>query len=367
VSDSATGDRYHDGDRADERAGRACDPCAATFSGVRRRVPPLSSTARRARSYAWSGLLGVATSVASLGLASFGLASFGLGERSAHAQDMGPLDCDPPALLGPVEFFPASGAGGVALDAAVRVRYTPGFFAVWRDPLTRLLEIRDASDAAVPGSLSVLGDTLVFRPDAPWAPGAAYRGTAFGIDILQVRFSFRTGAVFDREPPRFDGTPTLSPARVDTRPCAPEGGYRIDVSVAPASDPDGAQGDVEYLLFQTRGPTIEAPLLRARARNFAGPSIPLAFTLTPAEAAAPICVVIVAIDGVGHAVEGSPACVDPVQGNYFAPLCSVGLPGASTRGTIRGAVATMAVLGLVYARRRRKERGQRRGPAPRLA
>jgi hypothetical protein len=33
---------------------------------------------------------------------------------------------------------------------------------------------------------TVLGDTLVFRPDAPWQPGAAYRGTAFGIDILQV-------------------------------------------------------------------------------------------------------------------------------------------------------------------------------------
>ncbi len=277
---------------------------------------------------------------------------------------MGPVDCDPPAALGPVEFFPASGAGGVALDAAVRVRYSPGFFAVWREPLTRLLEIRDASDTPVRGTLTVLGDTLVFRPDAPWVAGSAYRGTAFGIDILQVRFSFRTGAVLDREPPRFTSTPSLSPARVDMRPCATEGGYRIDVSVAPATDPDGAQGDVEYLLFQTRGPEIEAPRLRARARNFAGPSIPLAFTLTPSEAVSPICVVVVAVDGVGRAVEGGKACVDPVQGNYFAPLCSAGTPGARPRGGRGALLASASVLALALVARRL---GRRARHAPRVA
>ncbi len=277
---------------------------------------------------------------------------------------MGPVDCDPPAALGPIEFFPASGAGGVALDAAVRVRYTPGFFAVWREPLTRLLEIRDASDTPVPGALAVLGDTLVFRPEAPWAPGSAYRGTAFGIDILQVRFSFRTGAVLDREPPRFTSTPTLSPARVDALPCAAEGGYRIDVSVAPATDPDGAQGDVEYLLFQTRGPEIEAPRLRARARNFAGPSIPLAFTLTPAEAVSPICVTVVAVDGVGRAVEGGTACVDPVQGNYFAPLCNAGAPGAGHAGARVTWLASASLLGVALVVRRL---GRRARHAPRVA
>ncbi len=269
---------------------------------------------------------------------------------------MGPVDCDPPVLLGPLEFFPASGAGGVALDAPVRIRYTPGFFAVWRDPLTRLLEVRDAADAPVPGAITVLGDTLVFRPDAPWQPGAAYRGTAFGIDILQARFAFRTGFVVDREPPRFEGRPTLSSARVDARPCADAGGFRIDVSVAPATDPDGAQGDLEYLLFQTRGPDVAQPILRARARNFAGPSIPLAFTLTPREAAAPICVAVLAVDGAGHAVEGPGACIDPVQGNYFAPLCSAGLPGARPSRTHGGAAGALAAIGAalcVRAARRR--------------
>jgi hypothetical protein len=321
---------------------------------VRRPLTPLPAATRRAHAAARIGPFVLATCLATLGL----------GSGAVRAQDMGPVECDPPAQLGPVEFFPASGAAGVALDAAVRVRYTPGFFAVWRDPLTRVLEIRDASDTPVAGTLAVLGDTLVFRPEAPWAPGSAYRGTAFGIDILQVRFSFRTGAVFDVEPPRFAGTPTLSPARVDTRPCAVGGGYRIDVSVAPATDPDGAQGDVEYLLFQTRGPEIEAPRLRARARNFAGPSIPLAFTLTPSEAVSPICVVVVAVDGVGHAVEGGKACVDPVQGNYFAPLCSAGAPGARPRGGRGVLLISASVLGLACVARRL---GRRTRHAPRVA
>lgn len=273
-------------------------------------------------------------------------------------------DCSPPVELGPLEFFPASGAGGVALDSAVRVRYTPGFFDVWRDPLTRLLEVRDASDAPVPGVLERMGDTLVFRPDVPWRAGSAYTGTAFGIDILQARFNFRTGTGFDVQSPVFGGMPTVTPAAVDARPCVDGGGYRIDVSVVPATDSDGAEGDIEYLLFQTRGPGLERPVLRSRVRNFAGVSIPLAFTLAPSEAVAPVCIAVIAVDGVGHTVEGPTACVDPIQGNFFEPLCSVVAPGSTHRtapGSTRDAApwaagaALLAGLctGLRLARRRR--------------
>jgi MYXO-CTERM domain-containing protein len=274
------------------------------------------------------------------------------GSRAA-AEDLGVADCSPPVLLGPLEFFPAAGAGGVALNSAVRVRYTPGFFDVWRDPLTSLLEVRDASGAAVPGALEQLGDTLVFRPNAPWSPSSSYQGTAFGIDILRARFTFQTGTRIDVQPPVFDGTPAIAPATVDARPCM-DGGYRIDVSVDPATDSDGAGGDIEYLLFQTRGPHIERPVLRARVRNFAGISIPLTFTLSPSEAVSPICVAVLAVDGVGHVVEGSNACVDPIQGNFFEPLCSVSAPGAARKTSpMQVGAWSLAMLALAVLLRRR--------------
>jgi len=277
-----------------------------------------------------------------------------LGASSARADDAGIEDCGPPTELGPLEFFPASSASGVALNSAVRVRYTPGFFEIWRDPLTRLLEVRDDADAPVAGTLERLGDTLVFRPDVPWRPNSQYEGTAFGIDILQTSFRFRTGNRDDVQPPVFDGTPTISPAVVDARPCVDDGGYRIDVTIAPATDSDGAGGDIEYLLFQTRGPRLERPLLRSRARNFAGISIPLAFTLTPSEAVSPVCITILAVDGVGHTVSGPTRCVDPIQGNFFAPLCSVSAPGAP-RGVASSTSVVLlgAALAALLARRRR--------------
>lgn len=266
------------------------------------------------------------------------------------------MDCSAPVQLGPIEFFPAVGAAGVSLDSTIRIRYTPGFFDVWRDPLTRLLEVYDATDAAVPGTIERLGDTLVFRPRSPWLAGARYRGTAFGIDILQETFNFRTGTAVDVRPPVFDGTPTLSPAPVTARPCVDEGGYRIDVSIAPATDSDGAGGDIEYLLFQTRGPHIDRPVLRARVRNFAGATIPLAFTLSPSEAVSPICVAVVAVDGVGHTVEGPIGCIDPIQGNFFEPLCDVAPPGTTRRAGAWCAAAVVCAALWLGARTRRRAR-----------
>ncbi len=318
---------------------------------MRAGVEPRVERARRdARGALWTGACVVACLVACL------VANGAFCGASARADDAGLVDCGGPVELGPLEFFPAAGASGVSLDAPVRVRYTPGFFDVWRDPLTRLLEVRDASDAPVPGTLERLGDTLIFRPAAPWQASAQYTGTAFGIDILQARFRFRTGTSNDTLPPIFDGTPTITPAAVDARPCVDGGGYRIDVSVAPATDSDGAGGDLEYLLFQTRGPGIERPVLRSRVRNFAGVSIPLAFTLAPSEAVSPICVVVVAVDAVGHTAEGPLGCVDPIQGNFFAPACGVSAPGAGGASSVLSAACGLFAALLVRIRGRRRAR-----------
>jgi hypothetical protein len=259
-----------------------------------------------------------------------------------------------------VEFFPAVGAVGVARDSAIRVRYTPGFFDAWREPLSSLFELRDDVGGLVPGRLERLGDTLVFRPSAPLRATTTYRGTAFGIDVLRRDLRFTTGDTFDVEAPVLGGRPTVGSRRVESLPCVGDVGYAIDVEIAVARDPDGAAGDIEYLLFQTRGPGLMGPVLRARARNFSTTSVPMSFVLRAAEAVSPICIAVVAVDGAGRTATTRSECLDPIQGNYFEPLCTASAPGAgpaaaSGRGLAAVAVGAGLLAGIGRRRRRHRE------------
>ena len=139
-----------------------------------------------------------------------------------------------------------------------------------------------------------------------------------------------------------------------------DGGFRVGVFFAPATD-SGPPGSIEYLLFQTRGVGVDAPILRNRVRNYPGEQITMAFVLPAEEASAPICVRIAAIDGVGNPTfsdrrDGEEACLDPVQGNYFYPLCHASAPGRAARGTGGTALALGAFGALWLAARVRRRR-----------
>lgn len=243
----------------------------------------------------------------------------------AFAQD----DCEDPVAPGPVEFTPAPGGrGGVMLNAPVKVRYTEGFFegaGSGIDPDDFIVvyvcdePVACSDGVEVPGEVSLIGDVLVFRPTEPFEPRTSYGVVATGI-ADRAQFSFQTGTSFDTEPPELSGI------RVESSPAAesceaPEGGYRIDVQVDAATD-DGPLIDIEYLVYLTRGPEVEAPELRARARQVTD-VIPMAFVLESAEAVSPICVTVHAVDGVGNVDDDTePQCFDPIQGNFFEPMCS---------------------------------------------
>ena len=103
----------------------------------------------------------------------------------------------------------------------------------------------------------------------------------------------------------------------------PDGGFRVDVTLDPAEG-EPAAGDVEYLLFLTRGPGVGAPELRGRVRGVTD-EIVIAFLLSPEEATGPICVTVQAVDSAGNLGEvPEPLCEDPIQGNFFEPLCAAG-------------------------------------------
>jgi hypothetical protein len=286
----------------------------------------------------------------------------------AAAQDAG-IVCDDPVARGPELVTPAVGARQVSLNAPVRVRYQPStyFDAGAGGDLATLISVQRCPVAGcdltactddgefVPGRVQVYADELVFVPDGPWDPEQAYSGIARGID-LDLPFQFCTGTGSDTSAPTMGGIDEVTSTRIEERCDAPRGGFRVAAAFPPADDPGGPPGSIEYLLFQTRGAGIEEPVRRDRVRNFSGGErMTAAFVLPPEQAGEVICVRVAAVDGVGNfawSETGDDDCVDPVQGNFFYPICAASAPGAPSSGLALPALAGFAIV--VIARRRRR-------------
>jgi uncharacterized protein (TIGR03382 family) len=272
---------------------------------------------------------------------------------AAAAQD--PDECEDPLVREPLEITPAVSAPRVTLGAPIVVRYPEGYFedpVIGADPATSIVVFEDdESGPEVPGYARAVGDSLVFTPDEPFRPSSVYAGIAFGIDA-DLPFNFRTGTSFDLGPPEAGALLEMSATKIEEDSCdATAGSYRIDVSFGGATD-DGPPGDIEYLLYLSRGPEVDAPQLRAKLRNQSDGDQIMAFIAEPSEVASPICVSVVAVDGVGNVDDtAAPLCDDPIQGSFFEPLCSA----APTRGGATP-LATFGVAVLLLARRRRRRR-----------
>jgi hypothetical protein len=281
------------------------------------------------------------------------------------------MRCDEPLAREPREVTPAVGAQQVTIDAPVRVRYTRGYFepggpggdpteliTVQRCPVDgcRLSACREPGEF-VPGRVQVLGDNLIFFPDEFWDPQQAYSGVARGVDA-DLPFNFCSGTLPDTTPPMFGRLDQVTSTVVNEPRCdAPAGGYRISAYFSPAEDPGGPGGSVEYLLFQTRGAGIEEPVLRDTWRNFsATDTISMAFVLPPEQASSVICVRVAAVDGLGNITWSDAVperdCIDPVQGNYFYPLCAVSAPGRG--GACLVGLAALGLVALAWVCRRRR-------------
>jgi hypothetical protein len=275
---------------------------------------------------------------------------------ASQAQDAG-TSCDEPPYRGPLEVTPASGAAGVTVDAYVKLRYGEGSFGPDTDP-SGLLELRlcdpgdllgcERTGELVAGRTEIVGDRwLFFVPDFELTANAAFAGIARGAEG-DLPFNFRTGSARDVRAPSFDSIRDPSTARIDL-PCEGGRGYRVDVRFDPATD-DGPPGSIEYLLYLTRGATLDAPELRARVRGLATAETTMAFVLTEAEAVSPVCIVVHAVDGVGNVDRDmEPVCFEPVQGTYFDSCAAV--PHAPSTSAL--ALAWVGAIAWLARRRRR--------------
>ncbi|MEO0326011.1 MAG: hypothetical protein AAF447_23880, partial [Myxococcota bacterium] len=230
---------------------------------------------------------------------------------------------------------------------------------------------RVATDGA--GTAQTTRNELLFVPEFGFLPERVYAGAAFApTGFGELRLAFETGPGPDLTPPTLraeDVEPSGTPADFECGDL--QSGIRIDVRVRPVvpdlldpTDPlrrTEPATSVEYLLFQTRGPGLEAPTLRARGRGIgATTEVTLAFGLSSEDAATPICVAVQAVDGQGAASQPTDdVCFEPLSGNFFEGFCAAGAgPGGAWPALFAG---------LLLCRRRGSGRSgpARRAPARR--
>lgn len=228
-----------------------------------------------------------------------------------------------------VQLTPAVGAaGGVTLDSPVIARYAADvdvFDFAPEDLLTLDRLGDDGSSMPVAGRyerFDAQPNVLVFRPAGPLASETSFGGTVFDpIERDERSLAFVTGDRVDEVEPRFPASGAVS-LRAAGRGSGCQG-TRVDVSFTPALD-DGPRGSVEHLVLQTRGAGLTAPVLRSRVRASMGGEVTASFLLDADQAAEPLCVVVLAVDGVGRVGDpAGPACFTPDGEARFVGLCAM--------------------------------------------
>lgn len=298
--------------------------------------------------------------------------SLGIGAALAptqvHAQADGGTAADGGTCRGddvgatPLAIFPAVGSEGVALNAQVRAVFPPGLLegadVSGGDANLSLARCDDEAcetTTPVPGHAVVLNDSLVFDADHDLEADTTYEGEAVGEDG-NLLFWFRTGMARDKEAPVLSRNVSIR-SKSFRGACRGESGVRVEVTTDPAVD-DGADGDLEYLLFLTRGPTVTAPTLVSRHRaDPGGYPVSLAVLLDEGQAVSPVCFSLEVVDGAGRlGAEGDLLCIDPRERAVFDGICAVSATHAGTSRTGGYALAWVALALTVLARRRHHRR-----------
>ena len=254
--------------------------------------------------------------------------------------------------------IPADQGTNVPIDSPVRLRY----FGAAPVPATVCVTRNAPTPPCLPGSATVVGDEVVWHPaGAALDPGQRYYVSYNEAASGTATISFVTGS--NRAPAElfFAGVTDVKSSDATDDRCDP-GAADITVEFDRASSGVMAAGttpwpeiDIEYAIYQTRGPNIAGARLRDRVRlQRSGSSIvnraQRTFRLSGADADGPVCFNIQALNPLGRP-DGNAyeKCVNPAKGNYFAGC-------AASPGSARGGAVALFALALVIARRRRRAR-----------
>jgi hypothetical protein len=275
-------------------------------------------------------------------------------------------DAGPPTdLLGILrDTFPADQSLDVPTDGVVRLRY----FGRAPEPPTVCVRPMTAS-TCIAGTASVVGDEVVWIAPPRGGMDALVPFTTYVVSFADAsggsnRITFTTGRGPSAGPPAFLGISGVTSVPAVGDPCD---GQAVDITVrfpratparstSPLSNAPWPDSDIEYVIFETRGPGLTGARERDRVRlQRSGSSdggAQRTFRLSGRDASGPVCFTIRAFDPWGRRDDNAQEkCVNPAQGNYFAGCHAA--PRAPSRGPEGLAVVLALTLGLRAPRRRR--------------
>ena len=285
--------------------------------------------------------------------------------RDAAAQEV----CDPDAGTLPPNFgtliatFPGDRSTNVPTDGFIRLRYGV------RAPLRPFVIVQNLTTRTpVMGHVNALVDEVHWQSDEMLPSNTIFRvsvSDASGGAGENV-FTFTTGgARSGSAAPTFGGVQAAETQRSGMAdPCGQPDAVEVTLSWRRGSAAGWPDSEVEYVIYETRGPGISGPVERGRERALAGAGSTCngtydfcrAIRLSPENSSAPVCFNVQAVDPYGRQ-DGNTleVCTDPSRGNNFNGCAVARATGAMPSHPKRGwiVVAILAAAASVVATRRR--------------
>lgn len=282
------------------------------------------------------------------------VAACGASPAWAQSCDAGDGGVDPSEVGSVRDVFPGDAAIDVPIDAPVRIRY------VGRAPATPTLCVRRAgSMVCLDGQTEFNGTEIAWRPASGFLDRATSYRASFSDGEGSNETTFTTGLAASGGSLIFGGISTVDAAPLENDPCG-SGAVAVTVTFERArtyATTDALpwpEGDLEYVIYETRGPGVGGAIERDRSRQQRSGSASTStaqrtFRMAPRDASGPACFTMRVLDPLGRtAGDTREVCVNPAAGNYFA-----GCSAAATGGRAPFAWALGALVVVMAARRRR--------------
>jgi hypothetical protein len=230
----------------------------------------------------------------------------------------------PPNFGGLDDFFPSDRSMSIPLDGFVRLRYVGVPPPV---PVVQVQNISASSHPYIPGTIGVAGAEVHWFSANQLLPMTQYQVTALSpLDGMTTSFTFTTGvSATTGQRLTFNGVENIGSSRngsSDT--CGDPNAVTVTLDWSRANPIGWPETEVEYIIYETRGPGISGPVERGRERGSATQaSCPnsyycRSFRLSSENANGPVCFNVQASDpyGItdGNSIE---KCIDPSRGNFF--------------------------------------------------